>query len=294
MAKVLVAKVCGLCAGSLYAINQTRNAVENNKKVVLFKEILHNKNVISSLESKGAKVKNSLAEMNSDDFVIVRAHGEPKSTFQTLKERGIPFLDCTCGNVRAINFLVDQKDSAGYKIILIGKHGLNGQPMHPEVAGTSGWCTNPIIIESENEIDQIDMSYDKYFLVVQTTFSRLLAEKIIRLVATKMHQNNKVFEYKNTICDAQKNINLASIELAQKVDIMIVIGGKNSSNTKELYNALKEIKPAFHIEDEIELAKIISSGTIKSNQTIGLTAGASTMPEDILRRYSQLCGGYIN
>ena len=281
MAKVLVSKVCGLCAGSRLAIDKTREAVKNQKNVVLFKEILHNKNVLKELENQGASTKNLLEEMTEKDYVIIRAHGEPKSTYDNLNSRNIKYLDCTCGNVKAINFLVNKKEAEGYKIILIGKYGFNGKEMHPEVKGTSGWCTNPIMIEDESEVDNIDMSYPKYFLVIQTTFSKTKAEKILEKIKNVMNENKKIFEYKNTICDAQKNINIASKQLAEKVDVMIVIGGKNSSNTKELYNAMKDIKPSYHIENQTDLLELINLGLISHNQTIGLTAGASTMLEDI-------------
>ena len=281
MVKVIVSKVCGLCAGSRLAIDKTRECAKTKNNVVLFKEILHNKNVLNELGKSGVKVKETLEEMSANDYVIVRAHGEPKSTFDYLDNNHIKYMDCTCPNVRAINNLVNQKDKEGYKIILIGKYGYGGKPMHPEVRGTAGWCTNPLFIEDECEINNIDMSFEKYFLVVQTTFSKDKADKYIELVKELMKKHNKIFEYKNTICFAQKNINISSCELAKDVDTMIVIGGKNSSNTKELYNSLKEIKPSFHIEDEKDLQVLIDEKLINGNMVIGLTAGASTMQEDI-------------
>ena len=281
MAKVLVSKICGLCAGALNAILKTRELAMKEKNVTLFKELLHNKNVIKELQGKGVTTKNTLEEITKNDYVIIRAHGEPKATYDCLNKRKINHLDLTCANVKAINMLAHKKDAEGYKIILIGKHGNNENEMHPEVKGTAGWCNNPILIENENEIKNIDMSYQKYFLAVQTTFNKEKAEKFIKQIKLKMEQHKKIFEFKNTICNAQKNINLASKELAEQVDIMIVIGGKNSSNTKELFNAMKEIKPTLHIEDEKDLEDLINQKLISHNQIIGITAGASTMPEDI-------------
>jgi len=281
MVKVIVSKVCGLCAGSRLAIDKTRECAKNKNNVVLFKEILHNKNVLLELAKYGVRVKETLHEIDSSDYVIVRAHGEPKSTFDYFQNNKVEYLDCTCPNVKVINKLVNEKDNEGFKIIIVGKYGFGGKPMHPEVQGTAGWCTDPLFIEDESEIELLDMSFDKYFLVVQTTFSKDKADKFIELIKSKMQENNKIFEYKNTICFAQKNINITSCELAKEVDVMIVIGGKNSSNTKELYNSLKEIKTSFHIEDENELQKLIEEKLINSNMIIGLTAGASTMQEDI-------------
>lgn len=281
MAEVFISKICGLCGGASRAIEVTRELAQKEKSVVLFKEILHNKNVLEELEKKGVKVKNSLEEMEEGDFVIVRAHGEPLSTFEKLEERGIRYKDCTCPNVKAINLLVKQKDEEGFKIVIIGKYGYGGKPMHPEVAGTAGWCTNPVLLEKEEEIDLLKLNYEKYFLVVQTTFSKEKAKKMIEELKEKMHKAGKVFEFKNTICNAQKNINIASKELAQDMDAMIVIGGKNSSNTKELFLSISEICPAFHIEKEEELISLIENGELNGYEKIGLTAGASTMLEDV-------------
>lgn len=281
MAEILISKICGLCGGSKRAIDTTRTKAKTEKNVVLFKEILHNKNVLQELGKQGVKVKESLEEMSKDDFVIVRAHGEPFATFEHLEKSGIKYVDCTCPNVKAINFLVKQKEEEGYKIIIIGKYGFGGKPMHPEVAGTAGWCHEPLFLEKEEEIDNMQLAEEKYFLVVQTTFSRELAEKMIALVENKMKREGKEFAYKNTICNAQKNINIASKELAQTVDAMVVIGGKNSSNTKELFVAMSEICPSFHIETLEEIASIVESGAFSNCKRIGLTAGASTMMEDI-------------
>ena len=275
MAKVIVSNVCGLCAGSYNAINKTRELLSKKQNVVLFKEILHNQNVIKELEKQGVKIKNSLTELNKNDFVIIRAHGEPKATYDYFEKNDIEFLDLTCGNVKAINILVNRKMLEGYKIILIGKKN------HPEVQGTSGWCENPIIIEDESDIENLDLTFTKYFLAIQTTFNKEKAERFLEKIKSKMYDNNKIFEFKNTICSAQKNINISSKELAELVDVMIVIGGKNSSNTKELYNAMNKIKPSYHIENEEDLYELINQNKLSSNQTIGLTAGASTMPEDI-------------
>jgi len=281
MAKILVSKICGLCNGSSFAINRTRELANEKNNVVLFKELLHNKNVIKELEKLGVKTKEKLDDIMQGEFVIIRAHGEPKKTFEYLTKNNIQFQNLTCANVKAINFLVNKKESEGYKIILIGKHGFDGKPIHPEVEGTSGWCTNPIIIEDESEINDIDMSFPKYFLAVQTTFNKDKAEKFIDIINKKMQNANKIFEFKNTVCDAQKNINLASIDVAKQVDIMIVVGGKNSSNTKELYNKMKEITKSYHIENEEDLNSLITQGLLPNDKVYGLTGGASTMHEDI-------------
>lgn len=281
--KVYISPVCGLCYGSNNAINKTRELLDKNKNVILYKEILHNQNVIKELEDKGAKIINNLKDINKDDYVVIRAHGEPSSTFTYFKKNDIKYLDCTCPNVKVIHLLVKEKDEQGYKIIIIGKHGNYKETMHPEVYATSNWCTNPLIIENEDDIKNIDLSYSKYYLVCQTTFNKDKATTYINVITNIMEKYNKTFEYRNTICNAQKNINEASLNLANEVDVMIVIGGRNSSNSKELYNNLLKVKQTLFIEKPKDIIFFIRANVLDKNQKIGITAGASTMKEDILK-----------
>ena len=281
--KVYISQVCGLCYGSDNAINKTRELLEKYNNVVLYKEILHNENVIKELESKGAKTKNNLKDIDKNDYVVIRAHGEPSSTFEYFDKNNIKYLDCTCPNVKTIHLLVKEKDTDGYKIIIIGKHGNYKETMHPEVYATSKWCTNPIIIENKDDIKNIDLNYNKYYLVCQTTFNKDKAIQYINIINNLMITNNKKFEYMNTICNAQKNINEASIKLANEVDIMIVMGGRNSSNSKELYKNLLKIKQTLFIEKPKDIIFFIRANVLDENQKIGITAGASTMKEDILK-----------
>jgi len=281
MKNVIIADICCLCYGADRSIKQTYEALENNSNVVLYKEILHNKNVMRDLMDKGARVVEDLRDIKDNDLVVIRAHGETKDLFDYLKNNNINYIDCTCPNVKAIEMLVHNKSSLGFKIIIIGKHGFDGKPMHPEVKGTMGWCDSPILIEDESEIYNIDLSYDKYFLVVQTTFAKDKAEEFINIISNLMKDNNKTFEYKNTICNAQKQINLSAEALSKSVDLMIVVGGKNSNNSRELYNNVSRFVPAVFVEDLDSLNLLINDNFFDKYQNIGITAGASTMRSDV-------------
>lgn len=274
--KIYISEVCGLCYGSNNAISKTREALCDNKNVVLYKEILHNQNVINELKNKGAIIKEHIENLNENDYVIIRAHGEKESTFSHLKSKHISYLDCTCPNVKAIHLLVKKKQQEGYKIIIIGKKS------HPEVIATSGWCNNPIIIENENDFNKLILKHPKYYLVCQTTFSKDKAELFITKILNILNDKKKEFDYKNTICNAQKNINESSIKLANDMDIMIVIGGKNSSNSIELFNNVSKVKTTYFIHDPNEVLDLVKNNLIKRGQKIGITAGASTMNEDIV------------
>lgn len=274
---ILIADVCGLCYGSKRAIDNVLKVIKEKDNVVLYKEILHNKNVVKMLEDNQVIIKNNINEINNNDYVIIRAHGEPYSTFKYFDRNKIEYLDCTCPNVKAIQLLANKKSRDGYKIIIIGKVN------HPETIGINGWCDCAFIVENEEQINNIDLSFLKYFLVVQTTFSKDKAINLIKKIDYLMKLNNKIFEYKNTTCNAQKNINDSAIYLANKVDVMIVMGGKNSSNSKELFNNISKIKETYFIENLEEVSLLIKNNKIRKEQKIGITAGASTLKEDILQ-----------
>lgn len=280
--QVLICEDSGLCYGAKRAVD---NALECQKiygNVTIFKQLLHNNYTIQNLISKGIKQKDSLALLNSDDFVILRAHGEPPQTYQYFQERGIKFLDCTCPNVLKINKLVKEKDEQGYKIIIVGKHGLNDGQMHPEVYATSKWCKEPYIIEDQQEIKNINFQENKFFLVIQTTFSNEKADKIIQALEKLFLTNGKIFEYVDTTCKAKNRIIDSSIKLAQKVDCMIVVGGKNSSNTLHLYQSLKKYIDTYQIEDKEDLYQLFCANKLKKGKKIGLTGGASTTKEELV------------
>lgn len=141
---VELSKVCCLCFGAKHALENAIKTKDEHNNVVLFKQILHNKETIKYLEDLGIVTKQNLFDLTSDDYVIIRAHGEPKSTYTYLNAHNIKYLDCTCPNVLSINKLVESKQKDGYKIIIIGKYGYKTGKIHPEVYATSGWCVSPI------------------------------------------------------------------------------------------------------------------------------------------------------
>ena len=285
---VQICDTCCLCYGAKRALEGAINAKKQGKNVVLFKEILHNKRAVQTLTSLGILVKDNLSEFSTSDYVILRAHGEGKDTYKYLQENNISYLDLTCPNVLNINKLVEKMDNLGYKIILVGKYGYKTGKMHPEVLGTSKWCNNPIFIEDLEEVLSIPLDYDKYFLVVQTTFNQTKALKIIDEVKNRL--KDKVFEYKNTTCSAQRLINEKSQLLAQKVDKMIVVGGKNSSNSKELFNNLQTIVTTYFAEDLSEVKALVKENKLVCGDKIGLTGGASTLIDELQEIKDYLLG----
>ena len=280
--RIEICKICGLCYGAQRALDLTIEQAKNRKNVVLFKQLLHNKYTVDKLLSLGVSQKDKLEDITNKDFVILRAHGEEKSTYNYLESHQIDFLDCTCPNVLNIIKLVHNKNTEGYKIIIIGKYGKESGKIHPEVKAIAGWCENPILIEDADDINKITSDNKKYFLVIQTTFPQEKSKIIINEIKLKLTKLKKTFDMVDTTCQAQLMIKKQSLELAKKVDIMLVIGGSNSSNTRELFYLLKKVCPTFFVETKEDIYNLIKQKKVISGQYIGLTAGASTTKEEII------------
>ena len=285
MANITISNVCGLCAGCSRSIDMATNAAKQNK-TVLYKEIVHNKNVNDMLSKLQIKTITDLSEANPDELIILRAHGEPPETYNYLNEKNLNFIDCTCPNVTKIHELVKEYSDKGYKIILIGKYGKHSGKIHPEVFGTIGWCSSdPILIEDESDLDKLQLlKNSKLYLICQTTFNEAKADVLINNISELYKINNNELVINKSICGAQKAINIASVNLAKNSDVMIVVGGKNSSNSIELFNNIKQYTKAIFIEDINSWKDELNSKNIDfSKETnFGLTAGASTLKDELI------------
>lgn len=283
MENIKISQVCGLCAGCTRAIDTAVKEVESGKKVTIFKEIVHNKNVNSYLESIGAKCEESIENLTSDSVVIIRAHGEPPETFEYLKNKGIDFRDCTCLNVSKIHELVKEYSEKGYVIIILGKHK---KALHPEVFGTIGWAkTDVVLIESSEDVEKLkELKNDKFYLVCQTTFNMKKADELISEIQDVLKANNTELVVNKSLCLAQKTINEFSAKLATESDVMIVVGGSNSSNSIELFKNVSLICPSIFIEDIYSYKDALKDAglEITSQTRVGITAGASTRKEELV------------
>lgn len=285
MDNVIISKVCGLCAGCNNAITTAKQKYNSGKNVVLFKEIVHNPHVNKMFEDMGITIVDNLEQITPYNHVIIRAHGEPPETYDYLTQNNIEFSDCTCVNVAKIHEMVTKYSNDGFGIIILGKYGKSNGKMHPETKGTIGWCkTEPILIEDAEDVEKIKTSTaEKFYLVCQTTFNEEKANAIIQEISDVCKLLNKELITNKSICGAQKNINKYSVEVSTEVDLMIVVGGKNSSNSRELFNNLKQYKPSIFIEeveDWFEELKTINF-EFTTETKVGLTAGASTPKEEL-------------
>ena len=265
-------KIFATCMGANKAINMAYKLREEyNKTIYIYKEILHNEYIIEELKRNNIITIDNLDNLNKGDILIIRAHGEPKETYNILNKKGITYYDATCIRVSKIHNLVENKYNLNYKIIIVGKKE------HPEVIGTNGWCNNEaIIIENKDDYDKLNKN-DKYYVVAQTTIS---TEKFNDLI-NFLNNNNYNFEYDNTICNNQTLIHSSSLDLAKYLDIMFVIGGKNSSNTKELFNKCSKVCKSYFFSNINDFYEFIIKQKYNDKTKIGFTGGASTSKNEI-------------
>ena len=272
---VTIARISGTCVGASRAVELALSLANKNKKVYVFKEILHNPNVIKLLKEKEIECVDDLESISKDSVVVIRAHGEPKKTYEYLEENGIEYYDATCKNVVRVHEVIDDKYKSGYSIIIIGKKS------HPEVLGSFGWCNEEgIIIEKLEDINNIEKLNDNVLIICQTTFNE---EKVLEFSdIIKKEFSNKNIEFVNSICNAQKAIQLSASELAKNSDVMIVIGGEHSSNTKELLDVCKKYCDSYLFSDiNVFFEWLTKKKDINEKTNIGITAGASTMKYEL-------------
>lgn len=266
MPNIVVDENSGFCSGVLNAVN---TALSQNGDVTTLGELIHNTDVIKSLEEKGVAVANEIDEIKTKK-VIIRSHGVSPEIFDRLKKNGFEVLDCTCPFVKKIQNIVKEKSNEGYDIVIAGKS------THPEVIGIAGNASgNVYIVESEKELEKLDLS-DKVCVVSQTTFSE---DKFSKITAFFEKNKVKTVEIFNTICYTTLKRQSSARELAKKCDLMVVIGDKKSANTNELFNICKE-----SCEDVIfcQNTREIENFDLARFGNIGIVAGAST-PKELVK-----------
>ena len=264
MENIRISNVCGLCAGCNYAILTSKKCKRKFGNVVVFKDIVHNQNVIDGLKDCGISFTSNLEDINENSHVILRAHGEPPETYRYLEKKGIGFTDCTCINIKKIHEEVQKYSRLGFKVIILGKHGKTAQDIHPEVLGTVGWCDgNCVVVENFDDLRIVKSLKDKkLYLTCQTTFNMGLADELIEKIKGIARDNGQELVVNRSICLAQQKINEASAELAKQVDLMVVVGSHKSSNSTELAKNLSKYAQVLMLEDIKQVRKILKENHI--------------------------------
>ena len=273
--KVILAEPRGFCAGVHRAVDIVEKAIEKfGKPIYVRHEIVHNKYVVEDLRQKGAVFVKELDEVPVGAVTIFSAHGVSRKVESNAQLKELQVLDATCPLVKKVHNETVRYDSKGKEIILIGHKG------HPEVEGTSGRVDNDIILVSEVlDVDKIKVKNpDNLAYVTQTTLSLDDTKDIIK--ALKVKFPNITGPDTKDICYATQNRQEAVRELSKQVDIMLVIGAENSSNS----NRLRDLAEQSNIDAYlITGAKDINPDWLKNVKTIGITAGASA-PEILVEQ----------
>ena len=276
--EILTAANSGFCFGVKQAIEKTEEEIRRKAessspgRIYTWGPLIHNKTVTDGLQEKGVSILDSLENVKPEDVIIVRSHGETKEFFEKARARNCKIIDATCPFVKKIQQLAEKAHRKGKQVVIVGDR------LHPEVKGINGWCDNSAItVNSVEDAEGVLENHNRnlFFLVAQTTIKKELLDAVIRVFET----NNVHVEVNNTICNATALRQKSCAELAEICDAMLIIGGRESSNTGKLFEiSEKKCKKTFFVEkiEDLPLHQIA-----KCNK-IGIAAGAST-PECVIK-----------
>lgn len=273
--EIVVGKTAGFCYGVKIAVDGSVEQIRDNKneKIYCLGELVHNKQVVENLEEKGIQFIENINEIKEKNAkVIIRAHGVKKDVYEETKRNNIKVVDYTCPNVLKIHKIAKEYKNKGYYIFLTGTEN------HPEIVGIISHCgENYTLIKNEEDVEKAieklkKSNLEKLLVISQTTFSTKKFDIIKNIIQEKVPKNIEIL-IKNTICLATETRQKETKELSSKVDAMIIIGGKNSSNTKKLFEVASEnCEKTICIETKNEIDK----NNYKEINKIGIMAGAST------------------
>lgn len=273
--EIICGKLNGFCAGVNYTIKKATELLENtNETIYCLGEIIHNERVIEELENKGMITINDINEAPNNSKVIFRAHGEAKEIYEIANSKNIKIFDLTCGKIKIIRNKIEKNKDDSF-IIIIGKKN------HPETIGNISF-TKPFgsIIETIDDINSVYEEFKlsnlkKVYIIAQTTFSSKKYDEYVNIIQDTFKDTKIIID--KTICDTTENRQTEANELSKTVDKMIIIGGKHSSNTKELAKITEKNCETYLIQTIEDLKDCEFNETDK----IGVISGASTPLEAI-------------
>lgn len=268
MSKVTVAESAGFCFGVDRAVKMVYGELEKNTKVATLGPIIHNQDVVNDMQVKGARIISSVDELSDDETVVIRSHGVGREVYDQIAAKGNRMLDATCPFVSRIHKIVAEKSAEGYFILIAG------DASHPEVQGIVGHCDENCLVFKDNfELkDFFEKKYKnlekKLAIVAQTTYNIVVWGECLNVIP----KNDSDIVIFDTICNATDTRQSDAAELAKSSDIMLVVGGRHSSNTVKLFEVCSRYCRTYHIENSDELRSL----KLPAAEKIGITAGAST------------------
>jgi len=269
MMKIIIDPNAGPCPGVKRAIRMAEEALQQAETLTAIGPLIHNKEEVARLREKGLHTadqdkveKHDFSEINQGT-VFIRSHGISQALQKSIIKCNANVIDATCGIVKNIQNQIREKFDQGYQILIVGK------PNHPETIGLNGYCdNNGIIIRNENDFDKIDLE-QKAFLVSQTT----IAQQKFLTLADKIKSMHPHVIVKDTTCRQVSKRHERIQAFAQSVDVLLLVGGKHSSNTSVLYDiAFAVNRHTYWIENSND----IQSDWFTPNITVGITGSAST------------------
>ena len=278
--EVTVAKTAGFCFGVKRAVEKVYEQIgKTEKPIYTYGPIIHNEQVVGDLQEKGVEVIDTLEELKTirDAVVVIRSHGVGKDVYDILKENGVEIVDATCPYVKKIHRIVEKQTAEGRRVLIVGSED------HPEVQGIKGWGNERTkVIENMDDFRRLELPEDeKLCIVSQTTFNYKKFQDLVEKISKTRYDITVL----NTICNATQERQVEAMRIASQVDVMLVIGGKHSSNTQKLYDICrKECKNTYYIQTLGDF----NPECISSVRSVGITAGAST-PNNIIEEVHTKC-----
>jgi len=271
--EVILAEHLGFCYGVKRAIEIARQNASSDGSSSTLGPIIHNPQMVERLKNEGVGTVGSLEEMD-DGLIIIRSHGVGPKVYEEAESRGLELVDATCPHVKKAQLSAKLLSEEGYTVVIVGEKN------HPEVKSIFEWTAqDAYIIETEAEANALPR-IGKLGIVSQTTFS---GDRFRSIVSCLLEKSREI-KILRTICTATDLRQAAALDLAEKVDVMLVIGGKNSANTTRLAQLCATKCKTYHIETVEEL----QDDWIKDVNKIGITAGAST-PDWIIKEVFKQC-----
>jgi len=268
--EVLVAKKCGFCPGVRNAIRLAEKTLAQTDQVYSLGPIIHNDDEVERLARAGLKTVHSVDQVDSGT-VIIRSHGARPDQIEALRQRGIKIVDATCVLVKRVQQIAQQLARDGYQVVVVG------EAEHPEVQAVVGCAHNVTVLSSLDDLSKIPANA-KLGIVAQTTQSPQQFGEMLGAVAQLPFTELKVL---NTLCQESVKRQLAAVQLCKQVDVMFVLGGLHSANTRRLAELCRQHNPqTYHLQNHTGL----DSTALAGKRIAGVTAGAST-PDWVIHRF---------
>lgn len=283
--EIIIGETAGFCFGVKRAIEKTigQTNTTSTKPIYCLGELVHNNQVIEKLNKLGINTINNLDEINEKEAkIIIRAHGVAPNIYEEAESKDFEIVDCTCPYVERIHKIVREHSLNGEYVFVVG------DKKHAEVIGTYGYCgENGSIISDKEDIELAIQNLEKsncckLLIVAQTTFNKdyfkEITDDIIKIIDSRIS-----FKVENTICNATEQRQNEVEKIARQVNCMIIIGGKNSSNTKKLFEISQKYVTSYFVENAEEL----DVQQVKKQEKVGIMAGAST-PQETIQEVKEL------